>query len=277
MYKRQTRNGTLLNSSGYATYRLKVALPPRTPNLSISINEVYCAYKMYVNGFEFSENGKVSKSAENAKEDWLPKTVNIARLSDTLTFVLQVSNFTHSKGGSREPIIIGDRKVLTASRDFNLSYDFLLNGSLIMGGLFFLGLFLFGQHEKSVLFFALFCITFSYRMIGSGEYALHALFPDMTWQFLIRTEYLSLFIPPGIFTIYSYLLYPEDSRKEILLGFSVISGLFAICAALTPTLFFTQLVEPYLILILIMIFYLAYVYWLAFKSCLLYTSPSPRD
>ncbi|MFK7953583.1 MAG: sensor histidine kinase, partial [Ekhidna sp.] len=260
-----TRNGTLLNSSGYATYRLKVALPPRTPNLSISINEVYCAYKMYVNGFEFSENGRVSKTAENAKEDWLPKTVNIARLSDTLTFVLQVSNFSHSKGGSREPIIIGDRKVLTAARDFNLSYDFLLNGSLIMGGLFFLGLFLFGQHEKSVLFFALFCITFSYRMIGSGEYALHALFPDMSWQFLIRTEYLSLFIPPGIFTIYSYLLYPEDSRKEILLGFSVISGLFAVCAVFTPTLFFTQLVEPYLVLILIMIFYLAYVYWLAFK------------
>lgn len=260
-----TKNGVTLSSSGYATYQLKVALPPKTPDLAITINEMYCSYSLYNNGFDFVKNGKVGTSKEETIADFLPITVNTARYRDTLVFVLQVSNFRHTKGGSLEPIILGDRKILTAARDFNLSYDFLLNGSLIMGGLFFLGLFLFGQHEKSVLFFALFCITFSYRMIGSGEYALHALFPDMSWQFIIRTEYLSLFIPPGIFTIYSYLLYPEDSRKEILLGFSVISGLFAMCALFTPTLFFTKLVEPYLVLILVMIFYLAYVYWLAFK------------
>lgn len=260
-----TRNGVQTSARGFGTYRIKVVLPPRTPELAITINELYCSYSMYYNGFDFVKNGEVGFSKDTTTPDWLPRTVNIGRFSDTLVFVLQVSNFRHSKGGSREQIILGDRKILTAARDFNLSYDFLLNGSLIMGGLFFLGLFLFGQHEKSVLFFALFCITFSYRMIGSGEYALHALFPDMSWQFLIRTEYLSLFIPPGIFTIYSYLLYPKDGRKELLLGFSVISGLFAICALVAPTLFFTQLVEPYLILILVMIFYLAYVYWLAYK------------
>ncbi|MEP0986360.1 response regulator [Ekhidna sp.] len=260
-----TRNGNKISAQGYATYRIKVLLPPKTPQLAISLGESYNSYVLYYDGFEIGRNGQVGKNKESSRPDWMPQVISIARFQNTLTFVLQVSNFRHTKGGVREPIMIGDRKVLNAKRDFDFSYDFLLSGSLIMGGLFFLGLFMFGQHEKSVLFFALFCITFSYRMVGSGEYAIHALYPNMSWDLIIRSEYLALFIPCGIFTIYSYLLYPEDSKKTILLGFSVISGIFALLSLLAPTSVFTQLVEPFFILVIVAIFYLIYVYWIAYK------------
>ncbi|WP_370089019.1 response regulator [Ekhidna sp.] len=260
-----TRNGQEIDAVGYATYRVKVVLPPKTPQLALSIGEFYNSYKLYYNGFEFEKNGKVGTSEANSTPDWMPKTVTLGRFSDTLVFVLQVSNFRHTKGGCREPIFIGDKRTLTAKRDFDFSYDFLLSGSLIMGGLFFLGLFMFGQHERSVLFFALFCLTFSYRMIGSGEYAIHALYPDMPWELIIRTEYLSLFIPCGIFTIYSYLLYPEDSKRLILIGFSVIAGIFSLLSLFAPTMFFTKLVEPFFVLVIVAIFYLIYVYWIAYK------------
>ncbi|WP_436514978.1 response regulator [Ekhidna sp. To15] len=260
-----TRNGKKLTSQGYATYRVRVLLPPKTPQLAISLGESYTAYLLYYDGFEISKNGKVGKNNESSVPDWMPQVVSIARYQNTLTFVLQVSNFRHTKGGVREPILLGDRKVLNAKRDFDFSYDFLLSGSLIMGGLFFLGLFMFGQHERSVLFFALFCLTFSYRMIGSGEYAIHALYPNMSWDLIIRAEYLALFIPCGIFTIYSYLLYPEDSKKFILLGFTAISTVFSVLALFAPTSFFTKLVEPFFILVIVAIFYLIYVYWIAYK------------
>lgn len=260
-----TERGKSINAQGYATYRLKVILPPKTPQLALSLSEFYTAYKLYYNGYEVERNGVPGTSKALSAPDWMPKTLTIGRFSDTLTFVIQVSNFRHSKGGVREPILIGDRKVLMAKRDFDFSYDFLLSGSLIMGGLFFLGLFLFGQHEKSVLFFALFCITFSYRMVGSGEYAFHALYPDMSWNLIIRSEYLSLFIPTGIFTIYSYLLYPEDSKKWVLLGFSGIAAIFSILSLFAPTVFFTKLVEPYFVLVILAIFYMIYVYWIAYK------------
>ena len=260
-----TRNGKEISAKGYATYRLKVVLPPRTPQLALSVSEMYCAYKVYYNGFEFERNGIPGKSRELSVPDWMPRTTNFSRFTDTLEFVLQVSNFRHTKGGSLEPIILGDRTKLMAKRDFDFSYDFLLSGSLIMGGLFFLGLFLFGQHEKSVLFFALFCLTFSYRMVGSGEYAFHALYPNMPWNLLIRAEYLSLFIPVGIFTIYSYSLYPQDSKKWILLGFSVVSGIFSLLVLFAPTTFFTNLIEPFMALIIMAIFYMIHVYWIAYR------------
>lgn len=260
-----TAKGRQITAQGYATYRLKVILPAKTPQLALSVGDFYTAYKLYYNGFEIERNGIPGISEELSSPDWMPKTINFSRFTDTLTFVLQVSNFKHTKGGAGEPIILGDRKVINAKRDFDFSYDFLLSGSLIMGGLFFLGLFLFGQHEKSVLFFALFCITFSYRMVGSGEYAFHALYPDMSWLLVIRTEYLSLFIPTGIFTIYSYSLYPEDSNKWILLGFSVIAGICAALSIFAPPIFFSKLIEPYFVLIILAIFYMIYVYWIAYK------------
>ena len=260
-----TKNGKKLTSQGYATYRVRVLLPPKTPQLAISLGESYNSYLLYYDGFELVKNGKVGKSLEETVPDWMPQVVSIARYQNTLTFVLQVSNFRHTKGGVREPILLGDRKVLNARRDFDFSYDFLLSGSLVMGGLFFLGLFMFGQHERSVLFFALFCLTFSYRMIGSGEYAIHALFPNMDWDLIIRAEYLALFIPCGIFTVYSYLLYPEDSKKVILLGFTAVCTIFSLLSIFAPTVFFTKLVEPFFVLVIIAIFYLIYVYWIAYK------------
>lgn len=260
-----TFNGKNVSAQGYATYRVRVLLPPKTPQLAISLGESYNAYRLYYDGFEIGKNGNVGKSKETSTPDWMPEVISIARYQNTLTFVLQVSNFRHSKGGVREPIMLGDRRVLNAKRDFDFSYDFLLSGSLVMGGLFFLGLFMFGQHERSVLFFALFCLTFSYRMIGSGEYAIHALYPDMPWDLIIRSEYIALFVPCGIFTIYSYLLYPEDSKRTILLGFSVVAGIFSVLSLVAPPMLFTKLVEPFFVLVIIAIFYLIYVYWIAYK------------
>ncbi|MEM9339945.1 MAG: response regulator [Bacteroidota bacterium] len=262
-----TKGGVKLDNFGYATYRLRVIMPPAsmTPSLALSISEMYTSYRLFYNGFEISKNGLVGTSPKTIIEDWQPHTLTLGRFTDTLEFVIQIANFKHAKGGAREPIILGDRKIMTSQRDFNFSYDFLLAGSLIMGGLFFLGLFLFGQHERSVLYFALFCITFSYRMVGSGDYALHALYPDMSWQFLIRSEYVSLFIPTGVFVIYSYLLYPKDAHKGILFSVVGIAALFTLFALFTPASFFTGLVEPYLMVIALTIFYLIYLYWVAFK------------
>ncbi|MEM9896330.1 MAG: response regulator [Bacteroidota bacterium] len=262
-----TANGQELNSIGYATYRLKVVLPPakKTPQLSLSISEYYSAYHLFKDGFDFEENGKVGTSLESSIPDWMPKVTNFANYSDTLTLVLQMSNFRHTKGGAKETILLGDRKLLNAKRDFDFSYDFLLSGSLIMGGLFFLGLFLFGKHERSVLFFALFCLTFSYRMVGSGEYAFHALYPELSWFAVIRSEYISLFIPTGIFTLYSYSLYPEDSKKWILLGFSTITGIFSLFSLFAPPIIFTKLIEPFFVLLVSVICYMVYVYWIALK------------
>jgi hypothetical protein len=85
-----------------------------------------------------------------------------------------------------------------------------------MGGLFFLGLYLFGNRDKAYLLFSLYSIVYCYRMIGTDNYVLHStLLPNISWYITVRLEYISLFAGIGLFGLYTRYLYPIDVQKVI--------------------------------------------------------------
>src|SRR5581483_6311903 len=106
------------------------------------------------------------------------------------------------KGGPYKEILLGNKDDLILKKYQDAAYDFMLAGCLIMGGLFFLGLFIFGRHDKTTLYFSLFCLIYSYRMVGTDTYALHLLFSNLSWFITIRIEYLSLSLGIALFTLY---------------------------------------------------------------------------
>ncbi len=261
-----TTGGTALSSKGYATYRLKVLLPSAAPPLALSAVHFYNNYRLFADGEEVAVNGQVGTSADEAKSHWLPKVVPVTPRGDTLELVLQISNFEHAKGGARESICLGDRDYIAHRRFIDLSFDLLLSGCLIMAGLFFLGLYFFGQREHYIISFALFCLVFSYRFLGADDYVLHILYPDIPWQVTIRLEYLALFLAPTLFALFCYTLYPKDANFKILGGFGAVAGMLAVLTLLTPTTFFTTFVEPFLFLVIAVIAYVTYVYLAAAKN-----------
>src|SRR5690606_30800537 len=107
-------------------------------------------------------NGKTGTSKETSISYWEHKMVDVPD-ADTLNLLLQVSNFTHSKGGVKKPIISGDKDTINLARSQTEAVDLLLTGCLFMGGLFFLGLYIFGSRDRATLLFSLFCILYSYR------------------------------------------------------------------------------------------------------------------
>ncbi len=258
-----TANGMQLSSQGYATYRLRVILPEERPSLSLAVNHFYSEYRLYQNGVLVAENGVVGTTKESSEPHWIPKTLPILSGSDTLELVIQISNFRHAKGGTRSSVYIGSSEEIVHHSLFEISYDLLLSGCLIMSGLFFFGLFLFGQKENYVFAFALFCLVFSYRFFGADNYALHLLYPAIPWTVTLHFEYLSLFLAPSLFAIYSYALFPKDASFKILGGFAIISGLLGLSTIVLPTTIFTLFVEPYLFFLVATIVYVSYVYFSA--------------
>lgn len=259
----RTTGGQLLENTGYATYRLTVLLPSERPPLSLSLNHVYSNYRLYIDGALVAKNGQVGTTKDSSKPHWLPATLRALPKSDTMEIVVQISNFHHSKGGAREPIYLGARDIVMHSSLFNISYDLLLSGCLIMSGLFFLGLYLFGQRDKYIIAFGLFCLVFSYRFFGADNYALHILYPNIPWGLTIRLEYMALFLAPALFAVYSYTLFPRDGSLWILGGFAAFSGVLSVLTVVTPPSVFTYFVEPYLFMIILVIVYVSYVYFAA--------------
>lgn len=250
--------------TGYGSYSAMVVLPESHPVLALDLPDFYSSYVLYVNGEEFARNGVVATSRAAYTPKWLPQTISLGGMqSDTLRLLLQVANFDHAKGGAYLPIKIGSSRSLFLQRYLDYGYSFILTGALLMGGMFFFGLYLFGRHETTVLYFSLFCIVYSYRIIGFGSYALHMVVPELPWILTLRLEYITLFLSGYIFGMYTLNLYPRESSRPLLYILSAISLLFLAISVIFPPVYFTQLVIPYFIILL---FYLAlafYVYIMA--------------
>ncbi|WP_185731276.1 ATP-binding protein [Larkinella rosea] len=262
IWNKKTWKGQPLSSFGYATYTLTVLVPPTPLPLGLRLPDTYTSYRLFVNGIELAHNGSPGVSKETTTPFWASQVKTLPQNLDTLHLVIQVANFHHSKGGIYKSIRLGRADLLLGKLNREYALNFILTGCLFMGGLFFLGLFWFGRHEKSILYFSLFCLLYSYRIVGSNAYALHSLFYT-GWSITLHLEYLSLFLSIAVFALYTGSLYPEDTNKSIIRGLAGICFAFAIATVLFPPSVFTRLITPFLGLMPVYIGYAFYVYWLA--------------
>jgi signal transduction histidine kinase/CheY-like chemotaxis protein len=260
LWKGQQVNGQTLSSQGYATYTLTILLPKEKPRLALKIPDVYSSYKLYANGNVFYQNGQPAATADKAAPFWTTEVVVLPPNLDTLRLILQVANFWHSKGGTYKEIIIGDKQQLLLKHHRDTAIDLLLAGCLFMGGLFFLGLFVFARKDKIILYFSLFCIISSYRMIGTDLYVLHSLFPDLNWLFSIRVEYLALVIGVALFSQYTRMLYPKDNISVVMQAVIWFCLIYAGIILVTPPVIFSSLLIIFLCVMFLYIAYAFYVY-----------------
>ena len=233
--------GRQVPSTGYATYTLTILLPAKRPRLGMEIPDTYCALKLYVNGIVQAQYGKPATTKETATPFWVTRTCVIPMGEpDTLVLVMQVANFWHARGGPYKEILIGDKDELMTKKSQDTAYDFMLCGCLLMGGLFFLGLYVFGRNDTTILYFALFCLVYSYRMVGTDRYAIHALFTGVPWFISIRAEYLTLSVGIALFCAYTRKLYPDDARPVVMGSMVAFCLLYTALILFSPTLVFTR-------------------------------------
>lgn len=259
-------NGQELPAFGYATYRLTVLVPKSEKRLRLSIPDIYSAYRLYINDSLMVTKGIVATNKSDFVPYWQYQAIDLPINKDTLKLTLQVANFAHSKGGIAKPLFIGTRDVIDLARQREVGVDLLLTGCLLMGGLFFLGLYLLGSRDKAVLLFSIYSIVYSYRIIGTDNYVLHSILPNINWYITLRIEYISLFLGIGLFGQYTSCLYPRDSHKKFLYGLSFACYLFAVVSLVFPPFYFTQLVNPFLVVMLFCLGYIPYVYIKAYRK-----------
>jgi signal transduction histidine kinase/CheY-like chemotaxis protein len=259
-------NHRKLPAFGYATYNVTLLLPKNAGPLRISMPDVYSAYTLYLNGVKVAANGMVSTTAKGFIPYWQYKAFDLPVGIDTAKLVLHISNFAHSKGGISKPVLIGLKNNIELDRDQNVAIDLLLTGCLFMGGLFFLGLFLFGNRDKAILLFSLYSLVYSYRIIGTDNYVLHTILPNMNWYLTTRLEYMTLFSGIGLFGLYTRYLCAEDVGKKTMYTICAICLLFSLGSLVLPPFYFTQLVNPFLLLTLFCLLYIPYVYIIAYRK-----------
>ncbi|MBN9385724.1 MAG: response regulator [Chitinophagaceae bacterium] len=261
LWKDLRLHGQSYSTIGYATYSLTILLPKNRPRIGLEVPDTYCSYKLYINGAPQSQNGQPGRTKEGSAPFWATRTVVLPLGEpDTLVVVMQIANFWHAKGGPYKEILLGNKDDLITKKYRDAAYDFLLGGCLLMGGLFFLGLFIFGRHDKTTLYFSLFCIIYSYRMVGTDTYALHSLFSNLNWFITIRIEYVSLSLSVALFSLYTWHLYPKDVHPMVMKSMIWFCYLYTALIILTPTTIFTTVMTTFLMVMFLCIAYAMFVY-----------------
>ncbi|MFY0607348.1 MAG: response regulator [Cyclobacteriaceae bacterium] len=249
------------NANGYGTYQIKVILDP-DGDYAVTVPPLYNSYRFYVNNELIAQNGIVGRNKETSTPQWRLETQEIPKeiLADTNVFTLQVSNYRHTRGGPYRSIKFGNSEYLKGKQNIILTLDALLTGALIMGGLFFLGLYFFGRKQLSILYFSLFCLSFSYFIFGRDSYLVTWLFPEVSWLLAVKLEYIIIYLMSIFLIRYVYCTYPEDSLPIFDIVIMGVAGLFIVLVVITPPVFFTKLLMIYIIFVLIGIVVGFYIY-----------------
>lgn len=239
-----SERGRVLDGDGCATYRLTVMLPRALSSsgerLAVMIPDLGTAYKLYLDGTYAVAGGAVGNSARTARPGYRPDVYEFAPAGDRLEIVLQVSNFHHRKGGAWEKIIMGTGAMIRDIREKRLARDFFLFGSIFIIGMYHLVLFIMRNKERSYLFFGLFCLLIAVRILSTGNYYIHRLFPGMSWECVIGTEYLSFYAAVPLFFLFMGSLFPGEFRTGVLRVITAAGAFFCCAVLLLPPRLYTH-------------------------------------
>jgi hypothetical protein len=243
------------NGQGYATYAVSILLPAAIPIYGLDIPEPYCSYRLWANGKLISEHGKVGTTKETTTPLWFSTAVSVPKpKGDTLHLVLQIANFHHFKGGVKNDFYLGGESIILRKRN-NATISTLIEcGTLFVMGFVFLLLF-FQQKKKIIIYFALFCFTWSFRSVISNDYVFFQYFPDFNWTVAIRFEYLTLYLTMIWCILFLSRLFVNESyavMKHVLVAINIAFILFTF---LTSTVLFTQWLFVYLTVAGILLLY----------------------
>lgn len=248
-------NGRNIGSDGFATYRLKILLSDTRQQYGLKIQEMGSAYRLFVNGKMLHSNGKPGITAEETRPQFLPGMSCFYPDGKEVEIILHVSNFNDLEGGIWHSIKLGKEDQVLFERVKAISIDTFLFGALIIMGLYYIVFFILRRKESAHLIFGSLCLTFALRTILMGERLLIFAFPDFSWEFAVKLEYMTMYacLPFGAMFINS--LYRNSIRKVFTQATQLLAIGAAIFTLLTPIRTSGNIVLPYQIILMLTFLY----------------------
>ncbi|MDX9810767.1 MAG: sensor histidine kinase [Bacteroidales bacterium] len=218
---------------GFATYRLRVILPPgfRDP-LGFDMPVFDSSYDLYVNGEYTGGNGTPGKTAATTIPGYRKNLFKVVPASDTLDIIINVSNFHHRRGGFWLPLKMGNYDLTEKRKYASWASDWATISLLIGFSLFFMFFFIIYPKDKIIGFFSLATTGLALRPLFTSNFLILDM-ANPAWEWIIRFEYIGLYIIIAGWYWFASHLYPS---KVIRLAAKTLTWIFALAFILTLVL-----------------------------------------
>ncbi|HUX39564.1 MAG TPA: histidine kinase dimerization/phosphoacceptor domain -containing protein [Rectinemataceae bacterium] len=220
---------------GAGTYRLRVLLPPSAPELAIRYRTVSTAFELEVNDMLLAKAGKPSLDESAAIPTFQPGVSILPEGRQELDLVVRVSNHEYREGGLWRPFILGKATLLEDSKRAADIMVYVEATAILIMAINSAIIFFFRRQEKVYLYFTLFALDLFLRMWVTGEYLLVEIFPTVSFGLVVRLEYLSVFLPIPLFTLFLTELFPLERRQGLVVAIILpFAALFLLCLPPVP-------------------------------------------
>lgn len=203
------------SSQGIATYRLMLSYPSSLKDPALRIQNVANAYRLYVNGRLLAKAGAGldNKASFRNEDDIL--IINLPRDLHSVELVFQVSNLNCATGGLRVAPLFGSRDVLEQQRMLKLLLQMVFIGGVFIFGFHYIFLFFLQTHNRTALYFAIFCLVSALRSLVWGETPLTILFPHAQMDVRMYMNYLTGYNLIAIVILFMRSIYPSEYNKRL--------------------------------------------------------------
>ena len=231
--------GKGLPGEGYATYGLRILLTSPMESLSLKFTTMGTAFTAYVNGKEVASAGVPGTDRASTKPQFAPQVADFALGDKEMDLLLQVSNFHHRRAGAWEAIKLGTETDIRNLSERRVAFSLFLFGSIFIIGMYHVGLFILRRKDRSPLYFSIFCFLITIRILTIEERYLIHLFPNMSWEFVVKLEYMSFYLAIPVFALFMRSLF-QDFSKRFLILITLAAGALSGIVLFTPTRIFSH-------------------------------------
>ena len=256
--KKTISDGTQFGDLGHATYRLNIKLK-KDISYGLKLQEMNCAYNLFLNGKLILSNGTVSDSPKDMNPQFLPQYALFTPENENNELILQISNYTYFKGGSVHSILIGSEKKIIIKRAVDVDKDLIVLGMLLIIGLYHFLVFFIRRKDISLLFFSLGCISLTIRTALQTEMVITSMYPDLNWHFLMILRHASSYLSGLWLILFLWSLFSKEISRLFISAHLIFALSSVLLIIFTPPVVFSSMQTPFLIFYILSLVYLFFI------------------
>lgn len=242
---------------GYGTYRYKFVHDYKQGEvLGLKFYSISTAYNLYINGEKLGGVGVFSEKSDSAKPDYSPRAYYFSVKSDTIDILVEVSNYHYRQGGIWINPVIGKAHLIKQNSYNNLIGFSALFGALIVMGLYFVVFYYSRTEEKANILFAMACFAAAFRIGSTGEILFRQFGLQISWESLVKIEFISLTMMLLFGVLYIQSLFKNDVNPKVAKGITGINIFCAFLFLILPVKNGSLLIPPYLVFAVLQLGYL---------------------
>ena len=250
--------GYELPGKGAGSYYLTILLPERPADYAIEFPTAGTAYNLFVNETLAGSSGIYSIDSAMGSPSYLPRIFDLGVHANHLRLRIDVSNYHHRLGGLWESITFGITKQIFDHREKQIGFSLFMFGTIFVMGIYHLGVFSLSTRGKSALYFGLFCLIIGLRNLTTGDLFILQIWPSISWQLLVKIEYLTFYLGIPVFFLFVGLQFPDEIDKRASMATAGISTLFVLLVLFTKVETFSASLpyfQPFSLLAMIYVIY----------------------